>query len=258
MDWSLGIVIAVAVGVMLVFRKAINATQANLKKAQEETAGRMEALFSASFPELQPHFHPARVLEYVRARRARVPSGSPTTWRKPPGFPAADHAEIVLEGMKDNVRLVGPAGAPVAKFVYEEHPEGGVIRFGKGKFTVNLKGTEPRVRYWHPEREFKWTPSSWKIKSALADLALASRSSRDDDSWSESSSSSSSSGSGPPPSTTVTAAAAGAGIVAAGGTFDGGGASAAWDDAGGSSESSEAASGSSGDDSGSSSSSTTY
>src|SRR5688572_28172411 len=192
MDWSLGIVIAVAVGVMLVFRKAINATQANLKKAQEETAGRMEALFSASFPELQPHFHPARVLEYVRARRARVPSGSPTTWRKPPGFPAADHAEIVLEGMKDNVRLVGPAGAPVAKFVYEEHPEGGVIRFGKGKFTVNLKGTEPRVRYWHPEREFKWTPSSWKIKSALADQALASRSSRDDDSWSDSSSSSSS------------------------------------------------------------------
>jgi hypothetical protein len=225
MDWSLGIVIAVAVGVMLVFRKAINATQANLKKAQEETAGRMEALFSASFPELQPHFHPARVLEYVRARRARVPSGSPSTWRKPPGFPAADRAEIVLEAMKDNVRLVDAAGAPVAKFVYEEHPEGGVIRLGKGKFTVGLGGPEPRVRYWHPEREFKWTPSSWKIRSGVSDSPLASSS---DTSSPDSSSTSSSSS----PSPVAPTAAATAGIVAAGGTFDGGGASAAWDDAG--------------------------
>jgi uncharacterized membrane protein YgcG len=233
MDWSLGIVIAVAVGVMLVFRKALKATQANLKKAQEETAGRMEALFRASFPELQPHFHPARVLEYVRARRARVPSGSPTTWRKPPGFPAADRAEIVLEGMKDNVRLVDAAGAPVAKFVYEEHPEGGVIRLGKGKFTVNLKGPEPRVRYWHPEREFKWTPTLWKMKSGVSDHELESSSSSSSTSSGDDSARSSSS-----TSTTAAAAAAGAGIVAAGGTFDGGGASAAWDDGGGSSSSS--------------------
>jgi hypothetical protein len=35
-----------------------------------------------------------------------------------------------------------------------------------------VKGPEPRVRYWHPEREFKWTPSNWEIASGLADQSL--------------------------------------------------------------------------------------
>ena len=233
--WPVAAVIAfVFVGIAFM-RRWIREANAGAAKSRAAMNERMEALFRASFPELQPHFHPARVLEYVRARRARVPSGASTTWRKPPGFPAAEEAQLVLEGMKDNVRLVDAGGAQVAKFVYEEHPEGGVIRFGKGKFTVNLKGAEPRVRYWHPEREFKWTPTSWNLKSGVADQELASRS-RDDDSWSDSSSSSSSS-----TSSTARTTAAGAGIVAAGGTFDGGGASAAWDDGGSSGSSTDSA-----------------
>ena len=194
---------------------------------------RMEALFRASFPELQPHFHPARVLEFVKLRRGQKAPTGPATWRKPAGFPAAAAAEITPEGLKDRVRLLDEAGVKVAEFVYEEHPEGGVIRYGKGKFTVNVKGPEPRVRYWHPEREFKWTPRAWRIGTGIADQPLESRdtSSRSSDSSSSSSSSSSAA------STFAGRAAAGAGIVAAGGTFDGGGASAAWDGGGGGSSS---------------------
>ena len=221
--WPFAVGFAIIVGIVTLLLRLAKANEARVRRMQGESRERMEALFRASFPELQPHFHPARVLEYVRARRSRVPAGASSTWRKPPGFPAAEVAEMRLEGMKDHVQLKDAKGARVAAFVYEDHPEGGVIRFGKGKFTVNLKGSEPRVRYWHPEREFKWTPSSWSLKSGVADQALASRS-RDSDSWSDSSSSSSS------PSATAAGAAAGAGIVAAGGTFDGGGASAAWDD----------------------------
>lgn len=220
--FAAAIAVAVAFAILLVFTAQRKGAR-DRRRQQRETGERMEALFQATFPELQPHFHPARVLEYVRARRARVPSGSTSTWRKPPGFPAAAEALLVLEGMKDNVRLVDPAGAQIAKFVYEEHPEGGVIRLGKGKFTVSLKGPEPRVRYWHPEREFKWTPSSWKMRSGVSDSPLASSSDTSSPDWSSSPAS---------PSATTTTAAAAAGIVAAGGTFDGGGASAAWDDAG--------------------------
>jgi len=193
-------------------------------RARRQMDERMEALFRAAFPELQPHFHPARVHEFVRLRMGQKAPTGPTTWRKPAGFPAAEAAEISPDGLKDRVRLVDAAGALLAQFVYEEHPEGGVIRYGKGKFTVNVKGAEPRVRYWHPEREFKWTPTAWKLNTGLADQSLQSRD-RDSSSSSDTSGSSSSS-----TSSTAAAAAAGAGIVAAGGTFDGGGASAAWDD----------------------------
>jgi len=225
----------IAVGIAFVFvgiafmRRFMRESGARAGRVRAEMNERMEALFRATFPELQPHFHPARVLEYVRARRGHVPSGTPSTWRKPPGFPAAGVAELAIEGPKDRVRLLDAAGKPFAAFVYEEHPDGGVIRLGKGKFTVNVKGPEPRVRYWHPEREFKWTPTLWKMKSGVSDHSLESSSS--DSSTSSSSSPSS-------PSTAATAAAAGAGIVAAGGSFDGGGASHAWDDSGGGSSSS--------------------
>lgn len=223
------VAVAVAFALLLLFKARIRS--ARNERGRLEANQRMEALFRASFPELQPHFHPARVHEYVRLRRGlKAPTG-PTTWRKPAGFPAAEAAEITPDGSKDRVRLVDAAGGTIASFVYEEHPEGGVIRYGKGKFTVNVKGPEPRVRYWHPEREFKWTPSSWKLGTRLADQSLESRDSSPSfsDSSSASSSSSSSFSRG-----AATAAAAG-GIVAAGGAFDGGGASGAWDEAGGAS-----------------------
>ena len=230
--------------------RAADRKAAQMKRAMDE---RMEALFRAGFPELQPHFHPKNVYEYAKARQARKASSGPTRWRNPPGFPLATTADIEPDGLKDKVRLLDAKDAVLATFVFEEHAEGAALRVGKGKITVGLKGPEPRVRYWHPEREFKWTPTSWKLKSGLADQSLESSRSRDPSSSDSDSSSYSS------PSTTAAATAAGAGIVAAGGSFDGGGASAAWDD-GGSSASSSASSDFSDVESGSSStsSSTTY
>jgi hypothetical protein len=223
--WPIGLIAGFFVVVMLIGRFVSRYGEKLTQTTAHKLSERMEALFRASFPELQPHFHPARVHEFVNARRSRTPSGSPFTWNKPPGFPAAARAELALEGMRDKVRLLDAAGTLLAEFVFEEHKDGGVVRLGKGKFTVNVKGPEPRVRYWHPEREFKWTPSSWKIRSGVSDSPLASSS---DTSSPDSSSTSSSSS----PSPVAPTAAATAGIVAAGGTFDGGGASAAWDDAG--------------------------
>lgn len=243
----------VFVGVVLAVRAVVRAAGRRSGSMPREMAERMETLFKASFPELQPHFHPARVHQFVKERVARKAPSRDTTWKNPPGFPAAAAAEIELDGLRDKVRLVDAAGATLADFIYEEHPEGGVLRYGKGKFTVNVKGPQPRVRYWHPEREFKWTPTGWKMDTRLADQSLESS----DRSSSDSSSSSSSSSS---ISRGAAAGAAAGGIIAAGGTFDGGGASAAWDEgggAGGSSSGSDASPDFSSVESGSSSSSST-
>ena len=251
--WAIGLIAGAFVAFLLI-GKLVSRYGAKLaEKTQAEVAGRMDALFRTSFPELQPHFHPARVHEYVAGRRARkVEAPRPFKWKSPPGFPAAAEADIQVEGERENVRLLDAAGGVLAAFAYDEHAEGGVIRLGKGKFTVSIVGPEPRVKYWHPQREFKWTPRSWKMKTGVAESPLESSpsSSSHDDNYRSSSST----------STTAAAAAAGAGIVAAGGTFDGGGASAAWDD-GGTSSSSSSGSDSSSDfssvSSGSSSSSST-
>jgi hypothetical protein len=253
-----GILVIVAgfVGLLVLARAIARASARQRARVGREMNERMETLFQTGFPELQPHFHPKNVYEYAKGRQARKASSGPLKWRNPPGFSLATYAEIELDGLKDKVRLLDAKEAVLASFVFEEHPEGAVIRLGKGKFTVGLKGAEPRVRYWHPEREFKWTPTMWNIKTGVSDQALQSSSSdHDSSSGSDSSSSSSST------SRTATAAAAGAGIVAAGGTFDGGGASAAWDDGGGGSpgSSSDSSPDFSSVDSGSSStSSTTY
>lgn len=249
--WGIGLIAGCFVAIMLIGRFVSRYGEKVAATSLKAVSERMEALFRTSFPELQPHFHPARVHEFVKARRARTPSSSSFTWNKPAGFPAAARAEMALEGMRDKVRLVDATGALIAEFVFEEHAEGGVIRLGKGKFTVGTQGPEPRVRYWHPEREFKWTPRKWSIKTAMSESVLDSS---DSSSTTRDSTSSS--------SATATAAAAGAGIVAAGGSFDGGGASAAWDDSssgsgGNSSSGSDSSPDFSSVDSGSSSSSST-
>ena len=253
---GVAVVIAGFVGLVFLARAVGRASAKQAAKMKQEMNARMEALFRASFPELQPHFHPRNVFEYAKGRQARKAPSLPFRWKKPPGFSLVEEADVQVDGLRDKVRLLDAGGRKLADFVFEEHPEGAVLRVGKGKFTVGLKGPEPRVRYWHPEREFKWTPTLWKMKSGVSDHELessSSSSSSDDDSPRTSSSTSS----------TAAAAAAGAGIVAAGGTFDGGGASAAWDDGGGSSSSSSGSDSSSDfssveSGSSSSSSSTTY
>jgi hypothetical protein len=190
---------------------------------------RGEALFRSMFPELQPHLHPRKMLDFVVARlaRGRNPGG---VWRSPPGF-SDGSARISMVDGREHVVLLDAAGAERTQFVFETHPEGGVLRVGKGKVTVDTRDiNNQRVRYWHPDREFKWKARGgvWSFQSRIAEREIESgeRSSFSSDSsssWSDSSASRS--------------AAAASAIVAAGGTFDGGGANASWDGASGESSS---------------------
>ena len=225
----LGIVLALGVFVWRLVKQG----SARGARMLAEHNQRVEAMFSSMFPDLQPHFHPARGHEYVKARRARAGASAAFKWRGPPGFPAAAEADVEPEGERERVRLLDAAGALLGEFVFEEHPEGGTLRMGKGKFTVNIREPVARVRYWHPDREFKWTaPNNWKFQSRLDDHSLDST-----DTGSSTSSSSSDS-----TSSIARGAAAGAGIAAAGGAFDGGGASHSWDDGGSSSSASSGSS----------------
>ena len=185
---------------------------------------RGEALFRSMFPELQPHLHPQKMLDFVVARLAR--GGKPGVWEHPPGF-ADLSARISKADDREQVALLDASGAQQAQFVFEKHAEGGVLRVGKGKVTVSSRDlNNQRVRYWHPDREFKWKRRGgvWSFTSRMAEREIDSRDSDRTSFSSDSSSSYDSSG--------ARTAAAAAGIAAAGGTFDGGGASAAWDGAG--------------------------
>lgn len=212
-----------AVAILVVGGAMIAGRLNSARQRANESAQRdkNEALFRAMFPELQPHFHPERVIEFVRARLARGPAPAASYWSRPPGFPAASAAECAVgEKGREHVRLAGKPRGILGEFQFEKHPEGAVLRVDKGKLTVDLRKPEdPRVRYWHPEREFKWSRAGWIFRTPVADEPFESSSS-----GSNSSSSDSSSGS-------ARTAAAAAGIVGLGGAFDGGGASAGWDDA---------------------------
>lgn len=195
-------------------------------RGQAKAKEKGEALFRSMFPELQPHYHPLKLLDFVRARRSRKARAG--AWRNPPGF-ATDSAETILEDGKERVRLRDATGTVLGEFVFEEHPEGGVLRVGKGKLTVSTKdAASPRVRYWHPDREFKWKRGVWTFQSRIAEREIESG---DRTSFSNDSSSSSSG------SSMARGAAVAGGIVAAGGAFDGGGANASWDGASGESAS---------------------
>lgn len=200
-------------------------------RAATKARARGEALFSSMFPDLQPHFHPKNLLAFVRARAQSDTPRATRAWRKPPGFAAADSAEISFPKDRETVRLLDSAGNLLGQFIFEEHAEGGVIRVGKGKFTVNTQSpANPRVRYWHPDREFKWKNGAWTFESRMSEDSI------------ESSSDSSSSFSDRSSSSATTLSAATAGIVAAGGAFDGGGASQSWAEARGDDSSSSSTS----------------
>jgi uncharacterized membrane protein YgcG len=188
------------------------------------------ALFVSMFPELQPHFHPEKLVAYVAARRGRTPARGGFTWKDAPGF-GGPSVDIRFVKEREECALMDAAGQVLARFRFESIPDGGVLRLGQGKLTVDLKDPrDPAVRYWHPEREFKWTRrGGWRFKTPIAERAIASsdRGTR----WSDDSSSSSD-GFG--------RTAAAAGFAGLGGTFDGGGASAGWDGAGAPEASAEA------------------
>ena len=179
-----------------------------------------EALFASMFPDLQPHFHPRKVYDFVAGRRSRLTPSVSFKWKNPPGF-GVDAADVQVADGRERVQLLDAAGTALGDFTFEESPEGGVLRMGKGKFTASIREAEPRVRYWHPDREFKWTPRSWKFVTRMAEQPM--------DTSDRGTSFSSDS---PSSSSIATGAAVATGIVAAGGAFDGGGASQAWADGG--------------------------
>lgn len=183
---------------------------------------RSEALFKSMFPDLQPHFHPRNLLAYVTARRHRSKQDRGRRWDRPAGFKVA-HAEFAPAGQRERVRLFDDAKKLVAEFDYEAQPKGAVIRLGKGKFTVDLaKPKAPQVRYWHPDREFKWDGEGrWKFTTPMADRPIETNNDRTRSSSDSRSSSSS--------ATAASAAAAAAVLVGAGGAFGGGGSSSSWD-----------------------------
>ncbi len=233
LDFILGhmaVIIGVAVPVVLVGAAWFSVRRG--QRAQEMSAEKAEAFFKASFPELQPHFHPENVAAYVLARSGKQ-FAKRREWTKPPGFAAAAVARYGDAPKGELTVLLDAAGRKIADFVLEPKAGAlGAVRVGEGKFTVRQDpGKPPRVSYWHPLREFQWKGrGQWKFTSRVADESIDTT----DRNWSSSSSSSW--------SPTTTTAAAAAGVVGLGGTFDGGGASAGWDseDSGGSSGSGSA------------------
>lgn len=180
---------------------------------------RNEALFMSMFPDLQPWYHPAKLFDYALARLTQTPPRTGKVWKDPPGFPGLT-ADIRFEAMREVVRLLDAAGTLLTQFIFEEHPEGAAIRVGKGKFILSTRDKRgKRVRYWDPDREFKWTPGFWKFKTRVAEAPFETS----DRGTSFSSDSSSS---------TSSRIAAAAPFTAAGGAFDGGGASQSWSEGG--------------------------
>jgi uncharacterized membrane protein YgcG len=189
-----------------------------IRRSDRQRAEKDEALFRSMFPDLLPHFHPRNVLAFIKARFERQP---PPTWKDPPGFigmtaeteSVAARERITLRAVfHERVILKDEAGTILAQFMLEPIPDAIAMRVGKGKFTVDRRYSE--VRYWHPDRQFRWSPPDiWRFTTAIAEGMMSS---------SDSGSSSLSGGSSPD------ARAGAAPFAGAGGTFDGGGASQSW------------------------------
>jgi uncharacterized membrane protein YgcG len=187
----------------------------------KQSRARQEALFQATFPELQPYFHPEKVLEFVKAWGARDQKPPRIEWNKPPGLGLAK-ARIGPRGDKGRrpVELLDEAGTVVSRLFLENQPDGNVLRIGPGKLTVSLR--DAAVRYWHPEREFKWSRlKGWRVISSLSDRPIES---------SDRGTSFSSSSDSPSMTSSAAAVAGAAAVTGAGGAFDGGGSSDSWDD----------------------------
>lgn len=229
--------------VLIVVLRAVFSARARRRRDESAAAEkeRNEALFRSMFPELQPLFHPERLVEFVDARTMADRKGKANArgkpewdWNNPPGFPGL-RAKFSATDKGERVTLNNQDGKTVGEFLYEAAPDIGVMRVanGKGKITIDLSNRPaPRVRYWHPEREFKWSLKGWVFKTAVADEPFTSSSS---DYSSSSFTSSSSSDSRP---------AAAAALMGAGGAFDGGGAAGGWDAAPGSASAADTSGGS--------------
>jgi uncharacterized membrane protein YgcG len=195
-----------------------------VRRRDRQEAERDDALFRSMFPDLSPHFHPRNVLAYIKAR---VGERAPPIWKNPPGFAGAATAETEVVAareritlrpvIRERVILKDNTGAILAQFMLEPVPDAMVLRVGKGKFTVDRRYNE--VKYWHPDRQFKWLPPNiWRFTTAIVQGTISS---------SEATSSLSS-----PGGSSRDGRAGAAPFAGAGGAFDGGGASHGWEGGG--------------------------
>jgi len=207
---------AIAVAIVAIAWFAGRLFRARRPAGSPSSVDKSEALFASMFPELQPHFHPEKLVAYVAARRGGPRPAMASRGRKRRFGGVSVDIRFVKD--REECALVDAVGAVLTRFRYESAPDGGVLRVGAGKLTVDLRnGRDPAVRYWHPEREFKWTRrGGWRFKTPVSERPIDS--SDRGTGWSDSSSSSDG----------VRTAAAAAGAAGLGGTFDGGGASASW------------------------------
>ena len=167
----------VAIGFAVMFGVGLAAA---MRRGDREEAQKNEALVRSMFPDLLPHFHPRNVLVHIQARASQRP---PPIWKNPPGFSGADTAETEVVAARERitmravsherVTLRDASGAILARFMLEPIPDGTALRVGKGKFTVDRRYNE--VKYWHPDRQFKWMPPDiWRFTTALAEDAISS------------------------------------------------------------------------------------
>lgn len=185
-----------------------------MERLAQESRDRDEVLFQSMFPELQPWFHPQQMVDFAVARQLQPEAGTSWRWNKPAGFAAADYADCRPDSKGERLKMMNAANEFLTEFVYDTHPEGAVIRVGNGKLTVDIRDiTNPRVRYWHPQREFKWSKKGWIFKTPVTDEPFSST-----DMTSSSSSETLSSTSN---------------FTGSGGDSGGAGASGGWDDGGG-------------------------
>jgi len=180
---------------------------------------RGDAYFKAMFPDLQPWFQPENAVRLVRDRKGRINVGDGSSWKYPSGFGAAE-ARIGMFNGREHVRLFDGAGVLLTEFDYQDLPDGGALRIGRGKLTVVIDvPTNPRVRYWHPEREFKWSrKDGWQFKTHLSEDSMGSNGALDFSADMPSGGGNGFSGPAAP-------------VSLEGGTFAGGGASGDWDSA---------------------------
>src|SRR5689334_6563587 len=95
----------------------------SMRWAKDAAAARekQEALFKAAFPELQPHFHPEKVLQFVAAWDSLGGAPENHEWNYPPGLGFAK-ARVGPMGSKGRpIEFLDRAGAVVSRALLADH-----------------------------------------------------------------------------------------------------------------------------------------
>jgi len=77
MDIGGFVIVALVMAVIIVVTRVLPhfRSRAGLRSAANGFAEKSEAMFRSMFPDLQPHFHPAKLVDYVVARLETASAG---------------------------------------------------------------------------------------------------------------------------------------------------------------------------------------